>query len=249
MTYIDALIIDDEPKLTEVLKLKIEQHCPDIKVLGSAQNIVEAKEKIELWNPKLIFLDITMPGGSGFQLLDQIENINFEIIFVTGYSEYALDALKVSAAEYLLKPVKTNELIEAVEKVKVKINQKEEAKRYQLLKHNIENVGKQDSKIVIPGQKSYEIVNIRDIIRCEGVQKYTYIYMMNGQKFLSSYNVGVYKDMLTNYNFYSVHKSHIINNNHIKRYLTEGTIIMIDDSTVPVSRRKKDEFTSKILGI
>ncbi len=249
MIYYDAIIIDDEPKLSEVLKIKIEQNFDDIKILGFAQNIIDAKQMIDLYQPKIIFLDITMPGGSGFQLLDKFDNIDFEIIFVTGYSEYALDALKVSAAEYLLKPVKTDELIEAINKVKSRIDQKEDSKRYQLLKHNIDKVGNQDSKIVIPGQQSYEVVNIKDILRCEGFQKYTYIYLLDGSKHLSSYNIGVYKDMLANYEFYSPHKSHLINTKHIKRYLTEGSVIMIDDSSVPVSRRRKEEFTSEILGI
>ena len=245
---VSAIIIDDEVKLSEVLKLKLNQFCPSIKVCGVAKNIQEGKSLILKTNPDLFFLDIAMPGGSGFKLLELFDEISFEIIFVTGYSDYALDALKVSAVDYLLKPIKGDVLIEAVNKAIKKIEVKENDRRYHLLKHNIEHLNKQSSKIAIPGSQSYDFIYVKDIIRCEGEQKYTYIHTVKGSSILSSYNIGVYKEMLSNYSFFSTHKSHLINIEHIEKYLPEGVVVMSDESNVPVSRRKKDEFLKEVLG-
>lgn len=246
---IDALIIDDEPKLIEVLKIKLEDHCKEIKVLDFANNIEEAYKKIKLLNPKLIFLDISMPGGTGFQLLEKFDDINFEIVFVTGYNQYALDALKVSAIDYLLKPIRTSDLVQAVEKVVERINEKNKIKKYEIFKHNLNNIGDQNSKISIPGVDTYDFIKVSEIIRCEGWQKYTKIYLIDGKSLTSSYNIGVYKDMLSAYKFYSCHKSHLINTEHISKYQKDGIIVMADGSMVPVARRKKDEFLRDILKV
>ncbi len=244
---INALIIDDESKLREVLRIKLQQYCPEIDVIDTASNAPEAFEKITNLQPKLIFLDISMPGESGFDLLDRFEKINFEIIFVTGFNDYALDALKVSAIDYLLKPVITEDLVKAVEKAKERINEREKIELYHILKHNLNHLGDQDTKIAIPGANSYDFVEINKIVRCEGWQKYTRIYLLDGSCIVSSYNLGVFKDMLENYDFYCTHKSHLINKKYISRYLKEGTVVMSDAANVPVARRKKEEFVEKVL--
>ena len=246
MTY-EAIIIDDEPKLREVLDIKLKQHCPEVAVLDKVSNVEDAYEKINLFQPKIIFLDIAMPGASGFDLIQKFETINFEIIFVTGYNEYALEALKLSAVDYLLKPVKTQDLIDAVEKAKERIDKKQKADRYDNLKHNLNNTGDQNTKIAIPGTNAYQFVLISEIIRCEGWQKYTKIFLSNGETIVSSYNIGVFKDMLINFGFYSCHKSHLINKSCIKQYLKEGIIIMSDESQIPVARRRKEDFMEKVV--
>ncbi len=242
-----TIIIDDEPKLREVLKIKLENFCKDINVVATAQDVDSAFKEITAHKPDLIFLDISMPGKTGFDLLNQFPKIDFETIFVTGYNEYALDALKVSAIDYLLKPVKTEGLIKAVEKAKTRIAERQMAERFELLKYNLNHISDQDTKIAIPGVTSYDFVLIKDIIRCEGWQKYTKIFFTNGDCITSSYNLGVYRDMLISYDFFSCHKSHLINKKHIKKYLKEGIIIMSDDSNVPVARRKKEEFISEVM--
>ena len=242
-----TIIVDDEPKLRKVLAIKLEQYCTDIEVVDTAENITEAYTKITNLSPQLVFLDISMPGGSGFDLLDKFSKIPFEVIFVTGYNDYTLDALKISAVDYLLKPVVTAELIKAVEKAKERVNDKAKIQHYDLLKHNVDKIGDQDTKIAVSCSKSYEFVRISNIIRCEGEEKYTRLHLLEGENFLSSYNVGTFKDMLKGYGFYSPHKSHLINTKLIKRYLKEGTIIMSDNSQVPVARRKKEEFVEEVL--
>jgi len=188
-----------------------------------------------------------MPGASGFDLIDRFDNVDFEIIFVTGYNEYALDALKVSAVDYILKPVSTDSLIKAVSKAKDRIAKNEAVAKYEILKHNLNHIGHQDTKVSIPGSSAYDFVEVSDIIRCEGWQKYTKIYLSNGKVIVSSYNLGVFRDMLESYGFFSSHKSHLINNSHITRYMKDGSVIMSDESTAPVARRRKEEFMEKVV--
>jgi len=244
---INAVIVDDEPKLRKVLQIKLEQYCSDIQVVGNAANITEGYEQIVATNPQIVFLDISMPGGSGFDLLGKFDKITFEVIFVTGFNDYVLDALKVSAVDYLLKPVITEDLVKAVQKAKDRIANREKIEMYHILKHNLNHLGEQDTKVAIPGTNAYDFVQIKDVVRCEGWQKYTRIYLKDGSCIVSSYNIGVFKDMLENYGFYSTHKSHLINRKLITRYLKEGTVVMVDGSEVPVARRKKEEFVEQVL--
>jgi len=229
------------------MNIKLNQHCQEIEIVGKASNAPEAFKLIVNKKPDIVFLDIAMPGESGFDLLQKFDKIDFEVIFATGFNEYALDALKVSAVDYILKPINTEDLVKAVQKASINISNKQKVERYEVLKHNINNVGKQDTKIALASTEAYDFVKVSDIIRCEGWQKYTKIHLSNGTTTVSSYNIGVYKDMLQSYGFYSCHKSHLINEHHIDKYLKEGSVIMSDGSHVPVARRKKEEFLEKVL--
>lgn len=244
---IKAVIVDDESKLRELLKIKVGNHCPSVSLCGEASNVQEAYELIINKKPQLVFLDIAMPGASGFDLLEKFDKVDFEIIFVTGFNEYALNALKVSAVDYLLKPIRNEDLISAIKKAEIKIENKDKISKYDLLKHNVNNIGNQSSKISIPGVESYEFVEISDIIRCEGWNKYTKIFHKNGTVIISSYNIGVFKDMLSAYDFYTCHKSHIINKNYITKYMKEGTIVLNHEHNVPLARRRREDFMSEVL--
>lgn len=237
-----CIILDDEPKLREVLSIKLNTNCPEIVVLQKLENAKLGYEAILKHKPQIVFLDIAMPGESGFELLSRFDSIDFEVIFVTGYNEYGLDALKVSAVDYLLKPVKTEDLVAAVQKAKYRIDTQNKIERYENLLHNINHVGDQNTRLAIPGTNAYEFIKVEEIIRCEGWQKYTKIHLISGDTIVSSYNLGVFKDMLLKYEFYETHKSHLVNTHHIRKYLKEGTVVMSDGSDVPVSRRKKDHF-------
>ena len=247
MKKLSAIIVDDELKLQRVLQLLLEKYCPGVEIKGLAMNIQEAYQLIEQHQPDLVFLDIAMPGGSGFELLDHFSTVPFEIIFVTGFNDYALDALKVSAVDYLLKPVKTQDLQKAVQKARVRLEERHKIEQYEVLRHNLQHLGEQASKLAIPGAQVYDYVQVAQIIRCEGWQKYTKIYLQNGACIVSSYNIGVFRELLTPYGFYQVHKSHIINTKLIQRYHTTGTVLMVDDSSVPVARRKREEFVREVL--
>ncbi len=239
-----TVIIDDEPKLRAVLKVKLETKCPNLELVGMAEDAKSGYELIQSTKPNLVFLDIAMPGDSGFDLLQKFETIDFDVIFVTGFSEYILDALRVSAIDYLLKPVQNKQLIEAVEKAVLRKKERDSISHYHILKHNLNHIGDQKTKIAFPGVEAYEFVTVENIIRLEGWNKYTRVYLTSGKVIVSSYNIGVYRKMLSRYEFFNCHKSHMVNSKHIKRYLREGTVVMVDDAQVPVSRRKKDEFLS-----
>lgn len=241
------LIIDDESKLRQVLRMKIVANCPNYEIIGEAGSVDEGLRMIKKHSPTIVLLDIAMPGSSGLELFNRIEKVDFEVIFVTGYDEYALSALKVSAVDYLLKPVRTDELIAALNKAASLNRDKEKLERYEILAHNINHVGDQETKIAISGAESYEFVEVADILRCEGWQKYTRIFLKDGRMILSSYNIGVFKKMLTDYGFFSSHKSHLINTRYVIRYLKEGIVVMVDNSEVPLARRRKDDFQDSVL--
>ncbi len=244
---IRSIIIDDEKKLQEVLEIKLTQYCENVEVIGRAENAKKGYELIKKTKPDLVFLDIQMPEETGLELLSRFDKIDFEIIFVTGYNEFALQALKVSAVDYILKPVENEDLKNAVIKAQKRLTEREKLKRFEVLKHNLENNTSKDAKIVIPGAKFYQQMSVSSIIHCEGWQKYTKIFHQCGKEILSSYNIGVFKDLLSKYDiFYIPHKSHLVNLNHIDGYKKEGIIHMNNGNEVPVSRRKKVEFQEKL---
>jgi len=242
MKKLRSLLIDDEKKVLEVLRIKLQKHCPQIEILGTANDLDPAEQLIRQAKPELIFLDISMPGGTGFDLLKRFQKVDFQVIFCTGYSEYAIQAFKLSAVDYLLKPLKTQELINAVSKAIVRQESKQQSILYENLINNIVAGKDQSKKIAIPSQNEYEFVEISQIVHCEGWEKYTKIHLNDGRTLVSSYNVGRFRENLQEYGFYSCHKSHLINKSHIKKYSTEGILVLSTGKSVPVSRRKRDEF-------
>jgi len=242
-----AVIIDDEPKLQKVLESKLNAHCPHIKIVGLAKSARTAYQTIIKEKPDLIFLDISMPEESGFDLLEYFDSFSFEIIFVTGYSEYAIDALRLSAVDYILKPIRNKLLVEAVDKAIIKIEERKDIERYKILKNNLDVSDIAKSKIAIPGIKKYSFIEVAQIIRCEGWKNYTKIHLQSGETLISSYTLGVVKDLLVNFNFYSIHKSHFINVNEIVSYVKEGILVLSDGSQLPVSRRNRKDFVDNVI--
>ena len=239
---ITAILIDDERKALAILKNKIERKCPNVSIIGETQSPLEGLALIEKLNPQLVFLDIAMPEMSGFDLLEKIENPSFEIIFVTAFDTFAIDAINHCAIGYLVKPVDNQELIVAVNKAILNIEEKTALEKNKLL---IENLGVQTfqkKKIVIPTQNGLEFVKIEEIIHCEGVDGYTKIYFEHQKSMLSSNSIGHFNKLLENQDFYLVHKSYLINLNHIEKYLNEGYLILTNNSKVPVSRNRRSDF-------
>lgn len=243
---ITALLIDDEPKALAILKNKLERMCPNVEIIGETQHPEEGLELIKTISPQLIFLDVAMPGMSGFDMLMKIENPSFEIIFVTAFDNYAIDAINHCAIGYLVKPVDNQDLIFAVNKAIVNIEEKTALEKNKIL---IENLGVQTfqkKKIVIPTQVGLEFVKIKDIIHCEGEDGYTKIYFKNRKTMLSSNSIGHFNKLLGSHEFYLVHKSHLINLNHIEKYLNEGYVLLNDNHKIPVSRNRRSEFLSML---
>ena len=238
---ITALLVDDESLPRQLLRGKLDIHFPDIEIIGEAANGDEAYTIITEDRPDLVFLDISMPRENGFDLLKRLPHLDFELIFVTSFDQYALEAIEFCAIGYIVKPVSTDALIRAVEHAIVRIDQKHGFNHNHVLMENFNNSGV-NKKIALPTSKGLEFIHTRDIIRCEGYQKYTKIHLTDGRVILSSSNIGKFINMLNQYGFYHTHKSHLVNTRFVKSYLKEGIVILEDGSNVPVARRKKNEF-------
>lgn len=237
-----VVIIDDEQNARDILEDKIQRFCPELNIVAVAESASAGYDTIKKHKPDLVFLDIAMPMESGFDMLNMFEEINFEIIFVTGYDQFAINAIEFSAIGYILKPVNAEELIKAVFNAKKRLKLKWENKHISNLLSNLKHRSLSNHRIAIPSMQGIEFVIANDIIRFEGFQSLTTLYVVGGKKMVSSYNIGEFRKLLSKYNFFSPHRSHLINLDHIKKYLKEGTIIMADNSSVSVSRRKKSEF-------
>lgn len=239
---IRAMIVDDEEGARESLSNILEKYVDGVKIVAKADSIAMAMEKIKKYEPELVFLDIEMPFGSGFELLERMKPINFDIIFVTAYDHYALKAIKFSALDYLLKPVDMDELKKAIAKHH-KRSPENTAESYQNLIDN-EKLEGDNKKLAIPDSSGIIFVKIRDIIRCESDGNYTKIYLNTGKKILASKTLGEYESMLEGDGFYRIHRSHLINLSHLKKYNKgdHSFVVLSDGTECDVSRRKKSGF-------
>jgi two-component system, LytTR family, response regulator len=245
---IKTIIIEDEKKSAELLIRLLQKNCFDISIVGKAENVQEGIELVRQLNPELIFLDVMMPDGSGFDVLEKVGNLKFEVIFTTATDKFALKAIKYSALDYLLKPIDPPELINAVKKISHRSQKISNEANLRSLLENIRQNESQFSKITLPTGHAYEIVLIKDIIRCEANDNYTNVYLTGGKKFLISGTLKHYEDLLPAADFTRVHHRHLINMNHMIRFLKEdgGYAVMSDGSNVEVSRRKREDFLNKL---
>ena len=245
---ITAILIDDERKALAILKNKIERFCPQVNIIEETQSPKEGLDLIKKLKPQLVFLDIAMPVMSGFDVLAQIENPDFEIIFATAFDNYAIEAIKHCAIGYLVKPVNNDLLIDAVNKAAINIEQKSALQKNKQLIENLGVQSFQQKKLVIPSTDGLEFVKIEDIMFCEGVDGYTKIHFTNQKAILSSNSVGHFSKLLDDKIFYTVHKSYIINLDYIEKYLNEGYIILNGNHKIPVSRNRRQAFLEQLKG-
>ncbi len=239
---IRAILIDDERKALAILKNKLERFCPNVSIIAETQEPKKAISLIQELKPDLIFLDVAMPEMSGFDVLAKIENPTFEIIFATAFDNYAIEAIKHCAIGYLVKPVDNNDLVEAVSKAIQNIEDKSALQKNKILIENLGIQTFQNKKIVIPCTEGLEFVQISDIIHFQGEQGYTNIHFTNRKPILSSHSIGYFSKLLENKSFYLIHKSHLINLNHIEKYLNEGFVILTNNYKLPISRNRRQDF-------
>ncbi len=239
---IRTLIVDDEIKAIEILKSKIERFCPNLQVVGTAQDPEEVNDLIEKTQPQLVFLDIAMPRMSGFDVLKELPHHDFELIFVTAFDQYAIQAIENSAIGYLLKPVSNEKLIKAVNTASENINQQNA-----LIKNNnlLENLNQPDpklKKLVIPVQEGLELIEPQQIKHIEGDEGYSNIHLMDKPTLISSYRIGHFAQILEGSNFFLTHRSHLVNLAHVTKYLNEGYVLLSTGEEIPVSRSRKSEL-------
>jgi two-component system, LytTR family, response regulator len=236
-----VVIVDDEISGVTALEISLKEFCKDVEIVGVANSALEGMKIIYSQNPDLVFCDIEMPGMSGIEMIESFTDRKFEVVFVTAYNQYAIKAIKLSAIDYILKPINIPDLINVVEKLKKEIkSDPEKDDKIRNLKAAL------SGKISIPSQEGPEYIKIQDIVRVEADGSYTLIFTIDGKSRMVTRNLKSIQDSLDIGNFYRTHKSHIINLEHIVKYspLKDGGIIkMIDGSEIPVSRNVKSDLS------
>ncbi len=239
-----AIIVDDEQNSRETLHLMLERYCPQVEVVTMSDSYEAALEDINRYKPDMVFLDIQMPDGNGFKLLEQFKEIDFFVIFTTAYEEYAVKAFKYNAMDYLLKPIASDDLINAVEKVKKNLSTENfDVHNIKTILNEIKNQ-KKSKKIVLSTQEGMHIVDTENIIRCESDDYYTKFFFLDGTTMLISKTLKEHEELLSDSDFFRPHKSHLVNLKYVKSYIKTdgGSIIMNDGKEIPVSRRKREKI-------
>ena len=251
VNIITAIIVDDELRHHETLSKMLKTFCPEIELCGNANSVKEAVDLIHQNNPQLVFLDIEMPGGNGFTLFDNFDEPPFEVIFTTAHDLYAINAIKYAALDYLMKPINIRELQEAVSRALKIINKKDASsnKKIDVLKSNLQLEDKRFTKIALPSSDGIDFIEANTILHAEAERSYSNFYLDNGKKIMVSKPLKDYEALLEQCNFFRVHKSHMVNLNHIEKYIKGkgGYVILKDGSHVDVSVRKKEDLLNKLM--
>lgn len=237
-----ALIIDDEKRTRELIAKMIESFDLGIETFPIGESVETGIKAIEAVRPDLVFLDIQMPDGTGFDLLKMIPQKHFEVVFITAHEEFAIKAIKFSALDYILKPVDPDDLKEAVLRAINTIDHKKEESQFEALHQNMQPMQKR--RLVLKTQESVHVVDLDKIIRCEADRNYTSFFLTEGKKILVSKTLKDYETLLTGHNFLRVQQSHLINLDYVDRYDkgNGGSVVMKDGSEVPLSPAKRDIF-------
>ena len=249
MKKLRAVLIEDEEASRITLRNYLGKYCPSVELLGEAANVNDGFQLIQKTKPDVIFLDVEMPYGNAFDLLEKFDTLNFEVIFVTAFSKYALDALNLSASNYLLKPVNIDQLIEAVEKVEVQVRDSQSIKTSNILLENLAIENKQLKKMVLPMIDGFEVVTLKDIIWCDANDNFTELHLTDGSKRTVCRTLKFYENVLSEYDFIRVHKSHMVNINYVKQYKKGkgGDIILTNGHSVRVSPTRKSAFLERFI--
>ena len=238
------MIVDDEKPTRELIKNMLLGFDMELEINIESNNIKTALEQFDIFHPDILLLDIQMPDGNGFDVLRKIDQEKIHVIFITAYQEYAIQAIKFSAVDYILKPIDARELKESIEKALelMHFDQQNIKESLKVLEENL--IPQKRKKLVLRTQESNYIVSIDDIIRCESDKNYTFFYLQEGKKILVSKTLKDFDILLSPYNFCRVQQSHLINLNFVDRYdkIDGGSVIMKDNSSVPLSPQKKDIF-------
>lgn len=244
MKKIRTLIVDDEELARKNLEFMLNDYCDGIQVVGEAANVRETKSFLKSNNIDLLLLDIEMPNGSGFDLLESIKDyIDFKIVFITAYHEYALRAFRYSAADYLLKPINPEDLQSAMKKVKPGFD-KESPEKIDVLISNIQKRGERMDKIALASMEGLLFVSLDEIMYCESQDNYTQFFLIDGRRVMVSKTIKYFEEVLDSEKFFRVHRSNIINLKYIDKYVKGegGFVVLKQGARIPVSRRRKESF-------
>jgi len=242
-----AIIVDDEPYCCETIATLLEDN-DEVEIVTECYNGIDALEAIRKYNPGLVFLDVEMPKMNGFEMLQQLPSVNFEIIFTTSYDRYALKAIRFSAIDYLLKPIDEEELKNAVQKV-IRRSQKPIAEQLEILMQKIHHPSTPVRKIAMPTMEGFQMIMIDFIISCEADSNYTTLHLKNNKKMVVCRNLKDIEEMLEDHSFTRVHRCYVVNLNEVEKFVKGegGYLIMSDGSSIDVSRNKKELLLKRIL--
>lgn len=243
-----ALIVDDEKHQQEILSGMLLAGFPEIILQGICSSVEEGLRRIPEQSPDLVFLDVVMPPLTGFDLLNRLERVDFEIIFCTSFEQYAIQAFQVSAVDYLLKPFDSVQLGVALQKFKERARLKQSSRHVEILLQNMHQHTRDKTKIALPTRHGFVFVEAGDIIRCESDNVYTVFYFTDRTKLMVSRSIKEWENLLGDFRFFRVHASHLVNMQYVKEYIKGegGTVRMQDGSEVEVSRRKKEDFLNRL---
>lgn len=246
---IKTVTIEDEEKSLYVLHELIRQHAPDLNICGTASHLNSAIKLIEDMVPHLVFMDVRIADGTGFEVLQRLSQRNFELILVTAYDAYALEAFHFAAVDYLLKPLGIPEFEEAIERVRRRLIDRIRYNSIDTLLHNITHHHNHEKKISIATLNGYEFVDLQHITWCKSDGSYTTFHLTNKIKITSSRNLGFYEELLNQFNFFRINHGIIINMGHIKSYIKGkgGYVVMTDGTELEISQRKKGEFLERVV--
>lgn len=246
---IKAIIIDDEQHCIDRLQMLVGKYCSKkIELAGAFQTAEEGLAAIKQLSPRLVFLDVEIKDKTGFWILQELPEIDFEVIFTTAFDRYAVQAFRFSAIDFLLKPVNPEELIISIDKLSEKISRNDLAQKFDSLFYNLKNIQTASKKICVPVLNGYVFLQTSEIIRCESEGNYTTLFLKDNTKLLVSKTLKEFEEMLGDYNFYRIHHSHLINLAFVKAYHKGkgGYVILSDGSEIEVSTRRKDDFIKRI---
>ncbi len=245
----NAVLVDDEPRGLSTMEKMLSLHCPDVHIAASCSNAEDAIEQIKAIDPDLVFLDIAMPVKNGFDLLNELQEPSFEIIFVTAHNQYMIEAFHFSAVDYLLKPVNDELLINAVKRAKKRIMEKTGHKNVETFLHNIHQKNSpQNMRLCVSSVKGFQVVELKDILYCEASGNYCNFHFANKQVLCTVKTMHEYENLLEDAGFFRIHKSWLVNLLHVKEYRRGegGSVILSDGTELEVARRKKDDFLERI---
>ncbi len=245
---IRGIIVEDERHSRETLRGMLDRYCKNVEIVAETDSYRGGLKEIREHHPDVVFLDIQMPDGSGFRMLEELDEIDFEIIFTTAFDQFAIKAIKYSALDYLLKPIDPEELVRALKKVETKLSNQKVNQNIQVLLDNIKARDADPHKIILSTSEKIHIIETDQIIRCESDNYYTNFFLSDGKKILISKTLKENEQLLSDHNFIRPHKSHLVNVKYIKGFLKYdgGYIEMTDGSRIPVSRRKREKIIEVI---